>query len=196
MRRPMLRRSHQDRRRVTLLGRGLQVLLATATAVGATLANPGVAWAHAPVGEMTCKYDNQTYNVCLLIEPHDSESWDIHVGIDVSMNRQAAQRIAAQQYSFFAFVVADDPSFDNTLFSLTPTMISAGDDGIGAEWDTRSYNGAVLAQALNEDSDWLPGCEDEIYILIKLYDAQTGTYRTWTTNVVQHTFGGFSCLGG
>jgi len=161
-----------------------------------TLANQSVAWAYADVGEMTCKYDNRTYNTCLLIEPHDSESWDIRVGIDVRMSQQEAQRIAAQPSSFFAYVVADDPYFDNTLFSLTPTTIAAGDEGIGAEWDTRSYNGAVLAQALNEDSDWQPSCEDEIYILIKMYDARTGTYRTWQTHTVQHMFGGFSCLGG
>ena len=96
----MLRRGHQDpRRRSTWLGRGLQVLLATGTAVGATLANPGVASAYNPVGEMTCKYDNQTYNACLLISSaNDSQSWDIHVGIDVYMSQQEAQRLAAQPY--------------------------------------------------------------------------------------------------
>ena len=67
-------------------------------------------------------------------------------------------------------------------------MIAAGDGGLGAEFDRN-----VLSQALNEDA--FPE-DDEIYVLIKLYDAQTGTYRTWTTNVVQNMFGAFSCLGG
>ena len=118
MRRPMLRRGHQDRRRVTLSGRGLQVLLAIGTAVGATLANPGVASALNPANEMTCKYDNQTYNACLLIgSTGDSQSWDIHVGIDVYMSQQEAQRLAAQPYSVFAYVVASDTFYDNTLVS-------------------------------------------------------------------------------
>ena len=181
MRRPMLRRGHEDRRRVTLLGRGLQILLATGTAVGATLANPGVASALNPANEMTCKYDNQTYNACLLISSaNDSQSWDIHVGIDVYMSQQEAQRLAAQPYSFFAYVVASDVAYDNTLFSLPPTIIAAGDGGIGAEFDRN-----VLSQALNEDS--FPE-DDEIYVLIKLYDAQSGTYRTWKTNIVTNIF--------
>ena len=181
MRRPLLRRRHQDRGRSTSLGRGLQVLLAMGVAVGVTLANPSVASAYNPVDELTCKYDNRTYNACLLISSTgDSQSWDIHVGIDVYMSPQDAQRIAAQPSSFFAYVVASDGLYDNTLFSLPATLIAAGDTGIGAEFDRN-----VLSQALNEDA--YPQ-NDEIYVLIKLYDARTGTYRTWTTNIVTNMF--------
>jgi len=150
-------------------------------AVGVTLANPSVASAYNPVDELTCKYDNRTYNACLLISSTgDSQSWDIHVGIDVYMSPQDAQRIAAQSSSFFAYVVASDGFYDNTLFSLPATLIAAGDTGIGAEFDRN-----VLSQALNEDA--YPQ-NDEIYVLIKLYDARTGTYRTWTTNIVTNMF--------
>jgi len=182
VRRASVKRGRQNRRRVTLLGRGLQVLLATGTAVGATLANPGVASADLNlVNEMTCRYDNQTYNVCLLIsDAGDSQSWNIHAGIDVYMSQQEAQRLAAQPYNFFAYVVASDPFYDNTLFSLPASQIGVGPTGIGADFDRN-----VLAEALNEDA--YPE-SDEIYVLIKLYDAQTDSYRTWKTNIVTNNF--------
>jgi hypothetical protein len=183
MRRPLLRLGH--RYRTTLMGRGLQVVLAMGIAVGATLASPGVASA-TDTGVRSCRSDAGHID-CFEITWAGGHGFHIYVGIDVYMSRQDAEALAAQPSSAFAYIRASDTGPDNTLFALRPTRIEAWDRGLAAEWDTRLYNsGGLPAERLDEDS-W-PDEGDEVYALIKLYDARTGTYRTWETNIVNEYF--------
>jgi hypothetical protein len=111
----------------------------------------------------------------------DIHAVQVHVGIDVYMSRADAEALIAQPgNALSAAMYGDDGSTEQFLFDLTPTFESAGDTGIGAEFDM-----FVPASWLDEDSSWcdLPWCNnrDEVFARVTLTDARTGWSRTFDT---------------
>ena len=147
-------------------------------AVGASLGSADAASA-AGVGEMTCRPLSGS-NVCLTITDVGGGVYSVHVGIDVSMSRSAAQTIINQPgQAFYADLIGDDPSYDNALTPIPLTYETFGDEGLSAEFD-----GFVSGSTLNEDWEG----RDEVYARVRLFDTRYNSPRTFTTGNVEHSF--------
>jgi hypothetical protein len=162
-----------------LVRRTAKTVAALGIALGASLGSANAASAAAGVGEMTCRPLSGS-NICLTISDVGGGVYNVHVGIDVSMSRSAAQTIINQPgQAFYADLIGDDPSYDNALTSIPLTSEGAWDEGLSAEFD-----GYVSGSTLNEDWEG----RDEVYARVRLFDTRYSSPRTFTTYNVEHNF--------
>ncbi len=111
---------------------------------------------------------NSQHAICLEGYAPGNHMIQVHVGIDVYMSRQDAERILAQTGSAFtAALMGDDPVYDNFLTWLDLTREFPSDVGLSAEFDE-----LIPASLLNEDSG--PFDTDEVYARVSLWDARAG----------------------
>jgi hypothetical protein len=170
---------------MTIMGKNMLVrrvaktAAALGVALGASLGSANAASA-APINEMTCKYPDGSYNICITITDLGNDIYNVHVGIDVDMSQSQAQAIINRPgNAFIADLRASDPSFDNFIGWITHTSEGVGPNGIGADFDAL-FSGAAL------DEDW-EGI-DEVYARVRLYPTPTSSPRTFNSNKIEHSF--------
>jgi hypothetical protein len=124
-----------------------------------------------------CKSEANRYIICFSLTQIDvSNSFRVHVGIDVDMSQRDAQNIIdAPGEEFSATLCGADSFFDDTLTSNPVTWSSAWEGGPSAEFDTTASGGLL-------DEDW--DGDDEVFARVWLYVPSTGRTRSFRTNEV------------
>jgi hypothetical protein len=122
--------------------------------------------------------------VCLDINPNASrQTYFVHVGVEVHMSRQEAQAYVDQGRPFTVTMRGADPAFDDALFTVPNSAISATDEfGLSADFDV-----AVGRFALNEDDSFFDD-RDEVYADIDLFDARTGQTVSYESAQIKQKF--------
>lgn len=147
---------------------------AVAGAIGA-MATPASA-------AQTCTGETAS-NVCLSINQLNDGTYAVHVGIDVHMSLAAAQEYIDDQGDPFQVVVKGDDKFDDTLFSVPRTALSASSgSGLSGDFDV-----IVFGFQLDEDHDWWDN-HDEVYAWITLTDTDTGNSVDFGSNQITGYF--------
>ena len=159
--------------------RVVQLVLALAVVIGVSVSTAGVA-AAAGVGEHSCRFEANRYNVCILISHRGFNAYDIHVGIDVVMSQEYAQSIIdLPGEPFSASLYGDDPIWDDHLMYLGYAGISAWPGGLSAE-----FHATAFSEQLDEDG----GESDEIFAEVWLFLPWPATSRSFRTNTVNYRF--------
>jgi hypothetical protein len=104
------------------------------------------------------------YNICFAIDHIGGDRWAVYVGIDITMSQSRAQNIANNR-AIDAWVMGDDPIWDNAEFNVPLTWITAGPSGLSAEFEL-----VVPEAALDEDA----GGADELYARVRLLGPSGG----------------------
>lgn len=107
---------------------------------------------------------NSQYNICFGIDHVGGDRWAVYVGIDIDMSLSRAQNIANNR-AIDAWVMGDDPLWDNAEFNVPLTSVTAGPSGLSAEFEA-----VVPESALDEDA----GGEDELYARVRLFGPSAG----------------------
>jgi hypothetical protein len=161
----------------TLIRRAAKTTAALGIALGASLGAADAASA-AGVNNQVCT-GNSNHVICLGIWDMGNNTYAVHVGIDVSMTQAQAQQYVDQPGQALTASLMGDDVFDNALFAIPQTYEVAGGDGLSAEFDILVGSGS-----LNEDWDG----QDELYAKVKLYNASSGTYRTFLSPNIEDNF--------
>jgi len=156
-----------------------------AAAVGAVAVTAGaVALTASPASAHQVCRAAPGHVICLSTTPMANRDFAVHLGIDIHMSQADAQAIInAPGEELSAKIWADDPVYDNGLFSVPVTWSAAGEIGLSAEFDI-----VVDGEALDEDDGWFEGRLDEVYGVITLRDPRTGVVRSFTSPVESHYF--------
>jgi hypothetical protein len=169
-------------RKHPLIRRAAKTAGALAIALGASLGSANAASAAVGLGTLTCKSGvtsspRYNYNVCFSITPSNGV-YRLHVGIDVTgmSASQAATIMAAPGNNFSAYLIGDDPSFDNSIRPIALTWEANGDNGVGAELD---YG----ANYYDVDEDWEG--RDELYARVKLWHPGLRNYLIFESDNVE-----------
>lgn len=125
----------------------------------------------------TCS-TGSNHTICFTINKIASDTYDVHVGIDVRMSRADAQAIIDQNGDPFDAWAMGADWFDNAEFRIPLTWARAGDAGLSAAMDIR-----VPYNALDEDSDG----GDELYARVRLFDQRVST-RTFKSKELHSPF--------
>ncbi|MEV4891183.1 hypothetical protein AB0K48_17515 [Nonomuraea sp. NPDC055795] len=158
---------------ITTMSRRLVAAISVLTATIATL----MLFVAPPANAQSCRTDKNAV-ICLGITKAGPGIWDVHIGIDVTMSQSDAQAIIdAPGEPFSAKTFGEDPAFDNALFSVPVSWVSAWSGGLSAEFDIR-----VGGNRLDEDNSWTDN-KDDVYAKVWLVDARinrTHEYRSVT----------------
>jgi hypothetical protein len=159
------------------VGRIAKTAGALAIALGASLGSANAASA-APTNPPCA--GNATHTICFTITPAPNGYYDVHVGIDVFMPAQDAVNIISQDgQALTGYAMADDwPEASSVVAYIPETYEAAAPHGIAAEFDVRLHR-----STLNTDAG-----QDEIFGRVKLYDARSGTFRTFNSHNVNYSF--------
>lgn len=163
------------------LRRVAKTAAALGIALGASLGAANAASAAVPVNNQTCTGNSDTHTICLGIWDQGNGIYNVHVGIDVYMTQAQAQLLIDQEGQALTATLMGDDSLDNALVSIPQTYEAAGSIGLSAEFDMQ-----VGSSVLNEDS--LPTDKDELYGKVKLWNAQTGKFRTFLSPNIEDYF--------
>lgn len=129
--------------------------------------------------DQTCT-GNTRYDICLWIRPIGGDMYNVHVGFDYKIGRADAQAIIDQPGDpVDAWIMGDDPFFDNAEFNVPLQVVSAADFGLSADFDIN-----VPYAALDEDSDG----GDELYARVRVFDNRTAGDETFRTNTLSSPF--------